>query len=481
MNNKKVFSNMIWRFAERVGAQMIALVVSIVLARILDPSAYGTVALINVFTIILQVFVDSGLGNALIQKKDADNLDFSTVFFANIIFCSVLYCLLFLFAPLISNFYGEESITIYMRVLGLTVLISGIKNVQQAYVSRNMLFKKFFFSTIGGTVVAGAVGITMALMGFGVWSLIAQQIVNTAIDTIILWITVKWRPVFAFSFKKLKGLFSYGWKLLVSALMDTMYSNLSSLIIGKKYSASDLAYYNQGDKFPRLIVGNINTAIDSVLLPAMSNEQDNKLVVKNMTRRAIKVGIYVMAPLMLGFATCAESFVGLVLTEKWLPSVFFIQIFCLTYVLYPISTANLNAIKAMGRSDLFLKLEIVKKCVGLAILIFSMVFGIKSIAIGVLITSIISQAINAYPNKKLLEYGYGEQLKDVFPSLFLSFIMAFLIYPIQFLEFSYLITLSIQVLIGILIYVIGSKLLKLESFEYLIELIKSYVYGKRSY
>lgn len=475
MNNKTVFSNLIWRFAERIGAQIVAFIVSIVLARILDPSAYGTVALITVFTAILQVFVDSGLGNALIQKKDADNLDFSTVFYTNILFCSALYILLFFLSPLIADFYEDVSITSYMRVLGLTIVISGIKNVQQAYVSRNMIFKKFFFSTLGGTFAAGVVGVIMACNGFGVWALVAQQVTNTAIDTLILWVTVKWRPDFAFSFKRLKGLFSYGWKLLLSYLIGTLCENLSQLLIGKNYSSSDLAFYNQGDKFPKLIVTNINTSIDSVLLPAMSDVQEDKIKVKDMTRRSIKVSTYVMAPLMMGLAFCGNSIIGLLLTDKWLSCVFYMQIFCITYMFYPIHTANLNAIKAVGRSDLFLKLEIWKRLISIVTLLITMFISVETMALSLLFTSVTSQIINSWPNKRLLNYGYGEQLKDILPAIGLALIMGIIIYPIQNFGFSYFLTLLIQIAVGATIYIGGSKILHLDSFEYILVLAKSYI------
>lgn len=476
MNRKTVFSNLIWRFAERVGAQFVAFIVAVVLARILDPSTYGTVALITVFTTILQVFVDSGLGNALIQKKNADNVDFSTVFWANVTLCIVIYILLFLASPFIADFYGNSSITAYMRVLGLTVLISGIKNVQQAYVSRHMLFKKFFFSTLGGTIIAGIVGIIMALNGFGIWALVAQQVINLAIDTMILWCTVKWRPFFTFSFVRLKVLFSYGWKLLASGLLDTTYNNLRQLLIGKVYSSVDLAHYNQGNKFPQFVVSNINSSIDSVLLPAMSNVQERKEEVKNMTRRSIKTSVYVMAPLMMGLAFCGKSVVGMVLTDKWLPSIFFMRIFCITYIFYPIHTANLNAIKAMGRSDLILKLEIEKKVIGLVALLSTVFISVNAMAYSLLFTSIISQIINAAPNKKLLNYGYMEQLKDILPSIILAFFMGVCIYPIQNLGLSYSVTLLIQVPLGASIFIAGSKLLHIDSFEYILGIIKPYLH-----
>lgn len=381
MNTKRsVLSNLIWRFAERVGAQLVAFIVSVVLARILDPSAYGTVALITVFTVILQTFVDSGFGNALIQKKDADDIDFSTVFYTNSVFCVFLYFVVFFGAPFVAKFYGDLEITGYMRVLGLTVLISGLKNVQQAYVSRHMLFKKFFFSTLGGTVIAGIVGVFMAYHGFGVWALVAQQVINLTIDTTILWITVKWRPKRVFSAERLKSLFSYGWKLLVSCILDKVHTEIRSLIIGKIYTSADLAYYNRGLQFPQLVSTNVNTSIDSVLLPAMSNEQDNKQRVKDMTRRSIKVSTYVMAPLMIGMAFIAEPMVSLILTDKWLPCVYFMRLFCISFMFQPIHTANLNAIKAIGRSDMFLKLEIIKKIIGLTALFSTMNISVKALA-----------------------------------------------------------------------------------------------------
>ena len=316
ITKKNVIGNFIWRFAERCGAQLVTFVVSIVLARILDPKDYGTIALVTVFTTILQVFVDSGLGTALIQKKDADDLDFSSVFYFNFIVCMILYAGMFIAAPYIALFYKDTTLTPVIRVISLTIVISGVKGIQQAYVSKNMLFKRFFFSTIGGTIFSAVLGIAMAYMGFGVWALVAQQLSNTAIDTLILWLTVKWRPKKMFSFERLKGLFSFGWKLLVSSLLDTAYNNLRNLIIGKLYSSSDLAFYNQGDKFPKVIVTNINTSIDSVLLPTMSVEQDNPERIKQMTRRAIKTSTYVMAPLMMGLAFCAEPVVRLILTDK---------------------------------------------------------------------------------------------------------------------------------------------------------------------
>lgn len=475
IDNKTTVKNFIWRFAERCGAQGVSFIVSIVLARLLEPSVYGTIALVTVFTTILQVFVDSGVGTALIQKKDADDLDFSSVFYFNFTVCLILYLGMFISAPYIAKFYGDETLVPVIRVISLTLVISGVKNIQQAYVSRNMLFKRFFFSTIGGTIASAFVGIFMAYIGMGVWALVAQQLSNATIDTIILWVTVKWKPKRMFSWKRLKELLSYGWKLLVSALLETVYNNLRNLVIGKLYSSADLAYYNQGDKFPKLIVTNINTSIDSVLLPTMASSQDDSARVKNMTRRAIKTSTYIMAPLMIGLAFCSNTIVELVLTEKWLPCVPFLQIFCITYMFQPVHTANLNAIKAMGKSDIFLKLEIIKKIVGMSLLLSTMWFGVMAMAYSLLVSCVLSQIINSWPNKRLLGYGYLEQLRDFMPGVILAVVMGICVYFIGYINLPNIIVLIIQVIVGATIYIVMSIVFKLESFLYLWNMVKTYL------
>lgn len=467
--------NFLWRFAERSGAQIVTFIVSIILARLLSPKDYGAIALVTVFLAIMQVFVDSGLGSALIQKKNADDLDFSSVFIFNFIVCIILYIFMFFVAPIIAEFYDDKNLVAIIRVISITILISGVKGIQQAYVSRNMLFKKFFFSTIGGTVFSAFLGIFMAYKGFGVWALVAQQLSNTAIDTLILWITVEWRPKFIFSWKRLKSLLSFGWKLLISALLDTTYNNLRNLIIGKLYSPADLAFYNQGDKFPKVIITNINASIDSVLLPTMSREQDNKEKVKSMTRRAIKTSTYLMAPIMMGLAFCSDNIVRLVLTEKWIECVPYLRIFCITYMFWPLHTANLNAINALGRSDWFLRLEIIKKIMGLTVLLLTMWHGVMVMAYSLLLTSILSQIINSWPNKKLINYSYIEQLQDILPSILISVFMGICVSLVNIFKLPLLIKLIIQIILGVLIYIYMSEVLKLESYKYIKNIAKSLI------
>lgn len=479
MSEKRVLSNFGWRFAERCGAQLVSMIVSIVLARILSPDDYGTVALVMVFTTILQVFVDSGLGVALIQKKDADDLDFSSVFYFNLCVCILLYLGMFFLAPAIAGFYHKPELVSIVRVISLTILISGVKGIQQAYVSRNMLFKKFFWATLGGTVFSAVLGIAMAYWGCGVWALVAQSLSNTFIDTVILWSTVHWRPKRMFSWHRLTGLLSYGWKLLASALLDTGYSNLRNLIIGKMYSSADLAYYTQGDKLPLVLVNNINTSIDSVLLPSMSQAQDNKERVKAMTRKSITISIYIMAPLMIGLAVCAPAVVELLFTEKWLPCVLFLRIFCVTYIFYPVHTANLNALRAIGRSDLFLKLEIEKKLVGLALLLSTMWFGVEAMAYSLLLSTLTSMLINCGPNKKILAYSFREQMRDIAPSLAAACLMGGIVYLESLLSLSALPLLALQVVTGVCVYVALSKLLHLKEFEFLSSILLNVIKKKK--
>lgn len=474
-NRKAVFSNLIWRFMERCGAQLVSVVVSFVLARMLDPAVYGLVAKVTIITSIMLVFVDSGMANSLIQKKDPDDLDFSSVFFFNVAFCLVLYVGLFFAAPLIAEYNGQPELTAIVRVLGLTVVVAGVKNVQQAYVSKTMQFKRFFFATLGGTAVSAAVGIAMAYKGFGVWALVAQQLSNVTINTCVLWLTVGWRPKAMFSLERLRALLGYGWKLLASGLLDTVYNKLREIFIAVFYTDTDLAFYNRGNALPNLIVENINSSIDSVLLPVLSAEQDHAEQVREMTRRAIKVSSYIIMPLMMGLAVCAEPFVRFFLTEKWLPCVPYLRIFCFTYSFYPLHTANLNAIKAMGRSDLFLILEIVKKAVGITALLLTMRLGVYPMALSLLATSVLSQIINAWPNSRLLNYSYLRQLADLLPTILLAAAMGACIYPVSLLGLSDIVTLVIQVPLGVLVYVLGSKLLRIDSFEYLMSIVKKLV------
>ena len=478
ISKETVSRNFVWRLLERCGAQIVTFVVSIILASLLDPSVYGEIALITVFSSILQVFVDSGLGNALIQKKEADDLDFSTVFYFNLFFCLLLYVLMFLAAPYLSTFY-EKDLTSVIRVLCLVIVISGIKNVQLAYVSRNMMFKKFFYSTLGGTIGASFVGIYMACKGYGVWALVTQNLFNNAVDTIILWITVKWRPLFRFSISRLKVLFSFGWKLLVAQLFDTLYENCRSLIIGKKYSSEALAYYNKGKQFPTLVLSNISSAMDSVLLPTMSTVQDDKIRVTVMLSRSIKLSSFIIMPLLLGLAGVSNSLIAVLLTEKWLYCAPLMMIFCMAMIFTPISLSNLNAIKAIGDSGMYLKLEICRKIVGVITLITFMWFGPIYIAFSYLLNQIFGFFINAYATKKLMNYGPIQQLKDICASFISAGLMFVIVYVIGKFSLNIYVLLGLQIISGVFIYAGLSYVLKNDSLIYIVNMATNYHTRKR--
>lgn len=477
---QQALSGVFWRLLERVGALGVQFVVSVILARLLAPELFGTLALITVITSILTVFIDSGLGNALIQKEHADDLDFSSVFFFNITVCALLYLLMFFAAPFIAEFYRMPDLVAPIRVLSLTLIISGVKNIQYAYISRNLQFKRFFFATLGGTVGAAVIGIWMAYNGYGIWALIVQSLFNNTVDTLILWITVRWRPKLMFSFERLKSLFSFGWKLLASILLDSIYSKLSQLIIGRQYSSADLAFYDKGYNFPDTLMYSVNTAIDSILFPVMSSVQSDIERMRSLLRRSITVSTYIIWPMMVGLAACAKPLVGLLLTEKWLPCVPFMQVFCMILATYPIHTGNLNTIKSLGHSEIYLKLEIIKKVLGLIITVITMWISPFAMALGSFVSCIICLFINSYPTGKLIGYGLLPQLKDCAPVFLLNLVMGAAVLSINLLNLSYLVTLLIQVPLGVLIYVAGSALFRFESYTYVLETAKEFLAKKRS-
>lgn len=475
----KALGGLLWVFFERWGAQSISIIVSFILARLLLPDDYGKVALCSVFLTILNNFVTCGMGTALIQKKNADDLDFSSLFYFNVILGVLLFVLLFIAAPYISLFFKKGDLVAIIRVLGIFFIISSVKEIQCSYAFKNLLFKKFFFATLWGTVIAAIGGVFAAYNGLGAWSLIIQMLVNNFIDTLILWFTVKWRPKFLFSFERLGKLFQFGWKMMVSGLIDNAYQNLRQLLIGKLYTPADLAFYEKGSSLPRLVVSNINHSIDNVLFPTLASVQDDMVRLKAMTRRAITVSTFILAPMLLGMAACASSIIKILLTEKWLFAEPFMVIACITFVFYPIHTANLNAIKAMGRSDIFVKLEIIKKIVGLIIIFSTIRYGVLVLAYGSIVTSIIGQIINSWPNKKLLKYGYIEQIKDIAPNLCIAFCMFCVVFSLKYLINSTYFLFVAQVILGISLYIGLAYVTRNENYEYIKGIIMSKFFHKR--
>lgn len=469
-NNEQLKSatikSLFWKLFERFGAQLIQFVVNIVLARILMPEDYGAIALIIVFIAVSNVFTQTGFSSALIRKLDADELDYSSVFWSSLFVSILIYIVLFFTAPFIADFYELPILKNVLRVLSLTVIVGTYNSVQNAILSKKLMFKKLFISSFSSVLVSGIIGIVCAYCGLGVWALCAQQLSAIVITTIVMSFTVKWHPKFIFSFKRVKFLLSFGWKLLFSSLLDTIYNNLYSLIIGKQYSSDDLAYWNRGKQFPDLIVGNINGSIGSVMYPVYSMKQNNIVELKQLVRRSIKVSAYLVFPLMVGLAIVAEPLVKLLLTDKWLFCVPFLQAWCIIYAFMPIHTTNLQVYNALGRSDIFLWLEIIKKIIGVIVLFATLPYGLEVMIYAKIGTSIVSTFINAYPNTKVLKYSIKEQFLDLFPMMIMSAIMGGIVYATSLIPIHYIAAMVIEILVGIIIYLLLSMVFKPEAYLY---------------
>ena len=464
---------------ERGGTQGIQFIVMIVLARLLLPEEFGLIVLVTIFITTAGVFVNGGFTTALIQKKYTDEVDYSSIFYLNLIVAIILYILIFFISPLIALFFKEPQIIPVLRVLSITLFFGAINSIQNALISRNMQFKKLFFSSLWAVVISGIIGIALAYANFGIWALVVQSFTSQLLVTVILWFKINWRPQLLFSMKRVSELLSFSWKLLVSGLIDTIYINLQNIIVGKMFSPAMLGFYNRGDQLPKFLVTNIDGSIQSVMFPTLSSYQDDKQRMKEIVRRTIVTSSFIIFPMMVGLAIIAKPLVTILFTEKWLPAVPFVQIFCTTYALWPIHTVNLQAINSLGRSDIFLKLEIIKSIIGLIILGISFQFGIYVMALGVFVSGLISSFINAYPNSMLLNYSIQEQIKDLLPSLCISLIMGIVVYPIQWFGMEAVLTLVIQVITGIVLYITLAKLFKLECFKYLVVTMKDMLKQRR--
>lgn len=476
---KKVFSGMIWAFGEQFAAQAVSFILSVILARLLMPDEYGTITMVLVFINIANVFVTNGFGEALVQRKNATDEDFTTVFYCSLAVAVFLYSVLYITAPLIAAFYDSPELALVFRVLSLKLPIASINSIQRAYVQKNMQFKKFFFSTLGGTILSGVLGIFMAYKGFGVWALVAQYMSNSCVATIVMFFTVRWKPKLIFCKSSAKELIKYAWKLTAASLINTVYNELRSLIIGKKYSSSDLAYYNKGNHIPSLAITNINSAISTVIFPAMSqcNNAPNRL--KAITRRSMKVAAFVIFPVMGGIIGVGESLIRLLLTEKWIPCVPYLYMACMYWACQPVQTANWQVIKAMGRSDLALRLEIYKKVIGFLLVFVSIPFGVEAIAASNVLFAIISMLINIIPNKRLINYSIREQMLDLAPSFISSVVMCLVVLEVGNIVLPDIVLIPVQVAIGIGIYVFCSVLLRNDSFSYILDILKGYTAKRR--
>ncbi|SCW32735.1 Membrane protein involved in the export of O-antigen and teichoic acid [Ruminococcaceae bacterium YRB3002] len=466
---KKAISGLIWKFMERVIAQTISLIVSVILARLLTPSDYGVVGIVAIFFTFANVIISGGLNTALIQKKDADVHDYSSILILSVVISVVLYILLFFTAPWAAVLFKKPLLTPIIRTMGLSLPIYAVKSVYCAYISSNLKFRTFFFATLGGTLVSAVIGITMAVNGFGAWALVAQQVSNTCIDTVILVAVTHMPFVLKFSINRVKSLFKYGSKIFVSSLIAAIYVEINPLIIGIKYTTADLSFYTKGKMFPTTVSQTITSTLSAVLFPFLSKKQDDKAVLLQYTRRFMQVASFVVFPTMLGFLAVSDGFVRLVLTEKWMEASYYIKIFCIATMFDIVAVGNCETIKAMGRSDVYLKMEIIKKSayfVTLALFIF-LSRSPMQIAISALVCTLIQIVVNSIPNRKLLGYTYRFQLEDLLPNLLSAIVMCVCVLLIGTLELNSVVVTVLQIASGVAIYYVISLLTKNPSLKYI--------------
>ncbi|MBN2863665.1 MAG: MOP flippase family protein [Bacteroidales bacterium] len=462
---QKTISGLFWSFSDNAASQLIHFVVGIILARILSPAEFGLVGMITIFIAVSQSFVDSGFQQALIRKKDADNTDFSTVFYFNLAVGVFFYLVLFLSSGLISRFYEEDQLTGIIRVFGLVIVINSIALIQRVRLSKSINFKLQTKISIASSVISGSVGIYMAYNGFGVWSLVWRTLINQFLQAILLWIFSKWSPVLKFSSGSLKQMFSFGSRLLISGLLDTIYKNINLLVIGKFFSAADLGFYSRADQFQKLPSANITSTVQRVSYPILAQVQDEPARLREAYRKIIKSTMFISFSALIAMAAIAKPMVIVLIGEKWLPSVLFLQMLCFAGMLYPLHAINLNMLNVKGRSDLFLRLEIIKKLLAVPVIIIGILFGIKVMIAGMILNSFLSYFINSYYSGRLINYPLKEQVIDILPSFFISTLTgAILITPSLLFDSHYTMILFGQVIAGILIIVVLSEITRNDAY-----------------
>ena len=475
---QSVSKGLAWKLFERFGVQGVQFVLQIILARLLAPNYYGVLSIMLIFTALADVFIQRGFNTALIQNKDVDEDDYSSVLWISLAIAGVMYGIIFVASPLIGDFYKMPELVMPLRVLALILFPGALNSIQLAKISREMDFKKVFFSNIAAIVVSGSAGIAIAYIGGGLWALVAQNMLNVFIACIVMKFTVKLKLKFKCNFKRIKVLFSFGWKLLVSSLLDTLYQDIRSLVIGKKYNAATLGYYNRGKQFPQFIISAVNGSVQSVMLPVLSSRQDDQASLKELMRNSITISSYVIFPVMMGLAGVASPLVSFLLTDTWAPCVPYLQIYCFSLAFYPVHSCNLQAINAMGRSDIFLKLEVIKKILGLTALVIAVLCFDSPIAIAMtgIITTVISCFINASPNKKLIGYSYFEQMRDILPSLLLSGAMFGLVWFIgTVLSTNPVLEMLIQITVGVVFYFAISAIFRFKPFIAVLNMAKGFI------
>lgn len=474
MLKKKAASGFFWMFSERICAQVVTLCVSIVLARILFPDDYGLVVAAQILINIANVFVSHGLNVALIQKDDPDENDYATAFYATFALTVVIYFVLFFLAPLFSVAVKLSGFISLFRVLSLRIIIGSLNTVQRAFVSKNLLFKKFFFSTLIGTAISAFVGIGMALMGFGAWAIVGQYLSNVVIDSIVLWITVNWHPTRRFSLVKMREMISYSWRISLAELFNEIYLEIRSFVIGGNYSTRELAFYNRGKQFPQLFFTNIISAITSVLFPIMSNEKKDSRLLKSGTKTSLDVASYVIFPLMMILVLTSEQLISVILTDRWLPCATYLRIYSLCYAILPIQSILEQLYKAIGRSDIVFNLFLVEKIVGVLIIICTMRHGVFAIAIGMLVSAIFSTVAHTLPIKRTLGSGIIELFGNVFENAAYTFVAASIAFFSARLVKNNIVSLILQIVVLLTAYLCISVYFKSKALLDIVQIVYSF-------
>ncbi|RLD61982.1 MAG: lipopolysaccharide biosynthesis protein [Bacteroidetes bacterium] len=463
----------LWSAIERFSVQGLQFLMGLVLARLLLPSDYGLVGMLAIFLAISQTFVDSGFSSALIQKKNRTDTDYSTAFFFNIGIGLFFYLILFFTAPLIAKFYNIPELNSLTKVIGLNVFITSLAVVQRAKLTIKLDFKTQAKASLTSVFIGGCVGIAMAYKGYGVWALVVQSLLRNGLNTLFLWLLSKWMPKAVFSKSSFKELFSFGSKLLGAGLLNTIFQNIYLLVIGKLFSASELGFYTRAQQFQKMPSQNITSIIQRVTFPVLSSIQDDDEKLIKAYSNFIRLSAFVVFPLMIGLAVVAEPLIRLILTEKWMPTVPLLQLLCIAGMLYPVHAINLNILNVKGRSDLFLKLEIIKKLLITFAILITFSFGVKAMVIGQILTSFISFFINTHYSSKMINYGAWKQIKDMMPIIFITLLMAFGVWGVMLLGFSDILKLLIGIVVGIIIYLISAKIGNFNELNEIVSLIKN--------
>lgn len=465
-NRTNIAIGLFWTYAERITAQCITLLVSVVLARLLDPEHFGTISIVMIFISFCDAFVNGGLGSSLVQKKNVDDLDFNTMLLCSLTISIILYTILFFCAPLIATFYNLPLLKPIIRVLGLRIPVSGVNSIQHAKIQKDFAFKKFFWATLIGTTISAIVGIYMAFVGFGVWAIVVQYLTNTTIDTVVLFLIHRWKVAFEFSFERAKILLGFGSKVMLTTIVYTIEGDIRSVIIGKVYGAEDLAFYDQGKRFPDMIVTSIISSISKVAFPALAKIQDEVIVFKGLCRNSIRISMYLLCPFLIGIIAVADKFVVVILTEKWMPCVPYLRILTLVFLFRPFTTICHQAILAKGKSNVILKIQIVINAFCIIFTCFA-VFILNSIlwiAWGTVITEIISLILFSVNSNRIIEYKFCEQIFDVIPAIVLSGFMGVIVFLVGRIPINQTVILIIQLIVGFIVYLLFSYVFKVKAF-----------------